>query len=145
MQGIHRWALLGVAVLLSILFARDVSAWGDTGHEIVCEMAFQELNPQARAKVIHLLQGDPDFSRFSMACTWPDHPPQRRGEHFVNLPRSATRVGDNPCPLSSTCVVTAIDKDFAVLSQASALEEAQLESLKCLGHWVGDVHQPLHV
>jgi S1/P1 Nuclease len=47
--------------------------------------------------------------------------------------------------LDDTYVVTAIDADFVVLSQASALEMDKLAALKYLGHWVGDVHQPLHV
>jgi hypothetical protein len=41
--------------------------------------------------------------------------------------------------------VTAIKKDFEVLSSSSASQEAKLKSLKSLGHWVGDIHQPLHV
>ena len=43
------------------------------------------------------------------------------------------------------CVVTAIDADLAILSQADAPAPARLAALKFLGHWVGDVHQPLHV
>ena len=58
-------------------------------HHIICEIAFQELNPQVRARVIQLLQRDSDFSLFSKACTWPDHPRMRAREHFVNLSRSA--------------------------------------------------------
>jgi len=114
--------------------ARDVYAWGDTGHQLICEIAFQELTPQARARVIQLLQRDPDFKLFSKACTWPDHPRKRASEHFVNLPRSATHIGDAPCPVDDTCVVTAIDADFAVLSQASASEMDKLAALKYLGH-----------
>jgi hypothetical protein len=34
---------------------------------------------------------------------------------------------------------------LAVLSSLSATEQERLEALKYLGHWVGDVHQPLHV
>jgi len=41
--------------------------------------------------------------------------------------------------------VTAIKKDFDVLSSDGASQEKKLESLKFLGHWVGDIHQPLHV
>jgi hypothetical protein len=41
--------------------------------------------------------------------------------------------------------VTAIAKDFAVLSDKTATQAQRAESLKFLGHWVGDVHQPLHV
>jgi S1/P1 Nuclease len=39
----------------------------------------------------------------------------------------------------------AIGKDLALLSSSTATEQERLESLKYLGHWVGDIHQPLHV
>ena len=109
------WTKAGLVILLGLFGARDVYAWGDTGHQLICEIAFQELNPQARARVIQLLQRDPDFSLFSKACTWPDHPRKRASEHFVNLPRSATQIGDDPCPLDDKCVVTAIQSDFVIL------------------------------
>jgi nuclease S1 len=41
--------------------------------------------------------------------------------------------------------VTAIEKDFDVLSSNNASQTQKLASLKFLGHWVGDIHQPLHV
>jgi hypothetical protein len=135
----------GVVILFGLLGARDVYAWGDTGHQITCEIAVKELNPQARVQVKQLLQHDPDFTLFSKACTWPDHPRKRASEHFVNLSRAATVIEDNPCPLDDRCVVTAIEADSAVLSQTSASAMDRLAALKFFGHWVGDVHQPLHV
>jgi S1/P1 Nuclease len=145
MISIGRWATAGLVILFGLLGARDVYAWGDTGLQIICEIAFQELNPQARAQVKQLLQHDPDFTLFLKACTWPDRPRKRASEHFVNLSRSATLIGDDPCPLDDRCMVTAIEADGAVLSQTSASEMDRLAALKFLGHWVGDVHQPLHV
>ena len=41
--------------------------------------------------------------------------------------------------------MTAIEDDFAVLASSDATDEEKLEALKFLGHWVGDIHQPLHV
>jgi hypothetical protein len=41
--------------------------------------------------------------------------------------------------------VTAIKKDFEVLSSGSASQAQKLASLKFLGHWAGDIHQPLRV
>jgi hypothetical protein len=145
MRSVGRWTPAGVVLLFSLLAAQDVADWGDTGHQIICEIAFQELAPQARARVIELLRPDPDFMRLSKACTWPDHPRTRAREPFVNLPRAAASIGDDPCSLDDKCVVTAIDEDFAVLLQANASEMDKLAALKYLGHWVGDVHQPLHV
>ena len=145
MEVVGRWTLVSLVVLLSALLAPDVYAWGDAGHQIICEIAFQELNPQAQTEVKRLIQQDPDFSTFSTSCIWPDHPRKRASEHFVNLPRSAAGIGDTPCPLDTPCLVTAIDTDFAVLSQAGVSDAAKIAALKFLGHWVGDIHQPLHV
>ena len=47
--------------------------------------------------------------------------------------------------VADRCVLSAIDHDLAVLSSPTASDQEQLEALKFLGHWVGDVHQPLHV
>jgi hypothetical protein len=49
------------------------------------------------------------------------------------------------CPLADKCVISSIEKDLAVLSSPIPSEQERLEGLKYLGHWVGDVHQPLHV
>jgi hypothetical protein len=137
------WA--GLVLFLGAGIAPEVHAWGDTGHRIICEIAFQELNPRARAEVKRLIRLDPEFRRFSMACIFPDHPRQRSSEHFVNLERSATQLGDDPCPLSDKCVVTAIASNLAILSEPMHSDPDKVQALKFLGHWVGDVHQPLHV
>ncbi len=145
MMAVYQWVQGSIIVLLRLFLVPDVSAWGDAGHQIICEIAFQELNSQAREAVQRLIRQDPDFALFSKACTWPDHPRKRASEHFVNLPRSATRLGDQPCPMDAPCVVTAIEADVAALTQAGATDAEKLAALKFLGHWVGDVHQPLHV
>ena len=54
-----------MVMLLGLFAAQNAYPWGDTGHEIICEIAFQELTPQARTQVKQLLQQDPDFMLFS--------------------------------------------------------------------------------
>jgi S1/P1 Nuclease len=88
---------------------------------------------------------DDQFASFSDSCTWPAHPRQRASEHFLNLPRDSDGLHSETCPGPSACVVTAIKKDLDVLSSNSASQAQKLASLKFLGHWVGDIHQPLHV
>jgi S1/P1 Nuclease len=39
----------------------------------------------------------------------------------------------------------AIEGDFALLASPDTTNEEKLVALKLLGHWVGDIHQPLHV
>ncbi len=137
--------IAGIAIILLALSANSVLAWGDTAHRIICEIAFKELDSQARAEVKRLIRLDPVFFTFSGSCIWPDHPRKRSREHFVNLPRSASQIEDDPCPLADKCVVTAIESDLQVIANAGDSDSSKLDALKFLGHWVGDVHQPLHV
>jgi hypothetical protein len=138
-----RFAALAAAPLL--LYAPSALAWGALAHETICEIAFLELNETARQRVIQLIQQDEEFRLFRASCNWPDRPRKRAPEHFVNLPRDATELGEDECPLAEQCAVTAIEDDFAVLASSDATDEEKLEALKFLGHWVGDIHQPLHV
>lgn len=138
-----RMAVLIAAPLL--LYSPPAIAWGGLGHEAVCELAFLELDDTARQRVIALIRMDTEFSLFRASCNWPDRPRQRAAEHFVNLPRDATGLGYDPCPLAQECVVTAIENDMAVLALPDATDAEKLAALKFVGHWVGDIHQPLHV
>jgi hypothetical protein len=139
-----RIAAFAAAPLL--LYSPSALAWGALAHETICEIAFLELNETARQRVIELIQQDSGFRTFRASCNWPDLPPRKRApEHFVNVPRNMTAIGEDACPLAEKCAVTAIADDFAVLASSDATDEEKLEALKFLGHWVGDVHQPLHV
>ncbi len=137
--------IAGIAIILLALSANSVLAWGGTAHRIICEIAFKELNSQARAEVKRLIRLDPVFFTFSGSCIWPDHPRKRSREHFVNLPRSATQLENDSCPLVDKCVVMAIEVDLQIVADAGATDASKLDALKFLGHWVGDIHQPLHV
>ena len=63
----------------------------------------------------------------------------------MHLARSATQLGNDPCPLADKCLVTAIEVDLQIVADAGATDPKKLDALKFLGHWVGDVHQPMHV
>jgi len=138
-----RHVLLALVVLF--LVGSDAWAWGDEGHKIVCEIAMRLAQPSTRAEIQKLISTDERFDSFSDSCIWPDHPRQRASEHFLNLPRDSDGLHSEACPGASACVVTAIRKDFDVVSSTSASQAQKLASLKFLGHWVGDIHQPLHV
>jgi hypothetical protein len=114
------------------------------GHEAICELAFLELDDTARQRVIALIRQDEEFPTFCALCNWADRPRQRAPEHFVNLPRNATGIDRDECPLAYECVVSAIKEDFTVLASSETTDQEKLAALKFLGHWVGDIHQPLH-
>jgi len=127
-------SIAGIAFVLLALSANSVLAWGDTAHRIICEIAFNELNSQAKSEVKRLIRLDPVFFTFSGLCIWPDHPRKRSREHFVNLPRSATQLEIDPCPLAEKCLVTAIEVDLQIAADASATDAIKLKALKFLGH-----------
>ena len=128
-------------VLLLIFLPTYAFAWGDLGHESICQMALQELDPAVKAKIETLIELDefPDY------CTFADHPRQNPPCRFLNLPRSAAVVATDECPMASSCLFTALDEDLAILKDESRSEKARVRSLKLLGHWVGDFRQPLHI
>ncbi len=133
------------AILLAMFaIPTPAFAWCAIGQEVICEIAFQELTPAARAKVEALIERDNEFDLFAKSCSWPDRPRRRPKEHYVNLPRDAVGFAGRPCPVAEKCVVSAVLEDMSSLALATD-EDDQLRALKGLSHWVADLHQPMHV
>ena len=143
---------LGLAAWSSPSFA-----WGNAGHRTVCEIAFINLTPTARAEVGRLLQArptalasDPLNGEFSTACTYPDRAiaagPQRRdAEHFINYSRDTAMIDlQSGCGLAYECADSAIIREFAILRSWHMSDRLRSVALIYLGHFVGDIHQPLH-
>jgi hypothetical protein len=129
-----------------MILSGQVHAWGNLGHQTICEMALAELTPTARAEVNRLIELDTRFESFAESCTYADWPRrQRRAGHFLKLPRSAAAVATDDCPLTVDCLFRAAEDDLTILRDDTQPDAARLKSLKLLGHWVGDFHQPLHV
>lgn len=152
-----RRIIAALVALIGLGWSAPALAWGDSGHRTVCEIALRNLTPVARAEVARLLRAHPAIlganplnAEYGWACTYPDHPastgPGRRSpEHFANYPRSATAVtAATGCGAAAVCVISAIAADYAVLRSAGATDQARAAALVYLGHWFGDIHQPLH-
>jgi hypothetical protein len=138
-------------VLLALLFLGSCCdhalAWGDTAHQVICEVAFRLAKPATQVEIQRLINTDPaaTFPDFSESCVFPDHPRIRAPEHFLNLPRDSAGLNSDQCPQAQKCVLTAILSDQKTLASKDATDPNRLLALKSLGHWVGDIHQPLHV
>lgn len=137
-----------VTWLMCVMFFAPALAfgWGETGHRVVCQIAYDELLPAARSELDRLIALDRDFDSFAESCLFADSPERIRWrDHFINMPRSARAITTLDCPLADTCVLPAIRSDFLILLDPESTDAEKLLALKLLGHWVGDVHQPLHV
>lgn len=145
-------------------FSPISNALGWFGHQSVCQLAFDAL-PNNKQKVINeLLTFMPQeqqnilnkYSRnkrgtkitFAQSCTWADvikNQPgykQYKSWHYINVDRQTTTVDKSTC--SKNCITKAIDIHKQQLIDAKdSWEKAQ--ALMFLSHWLGDIHQPLHV
>lgn len=137
-------AAAGLGILPAALPAPAV-AWGQDGHWIVCELAYRQLTDEARGAVDRLVAAQGDYDSFAEGCHYPDEPRKRRTEHYVNFERSVVRVGPLTEAANDPNVVTAIIEDAERLADGTMSDRERGEALLFLGHWVGDVHQPLHV
>jgi hypothetical protein len=69
---------------------------------------------------------------------------QRRPWHFVDIPKSETTYDPARDCQNGDCVIEAIERQQAILSDHTKTKKARTEALIFLVHLVGDVHQPLH-
>lgn len=137
--------LLGGALVGLVAMTPAALPLGAQGHRIVGEIAQRHLSEVARARAIDLLDGD-GLARIS---TWAD---DYRGSsegrytstwHYTTLPAGDRYVytpGDG-----NTDVGEVIRDQEAVLSDLSRPRVERVRALKFLVHFVGDVHQPMHV
>lgn len=137
-----------VIALSALLFLpRPALAWGPEGHEIVAHIAAQALTPRARAQVSSLLGGDAE-TMMTLDASWADEVrdarPQTAPWHYVNIELDEPGYdARRDCP-HDDCVVAQIERDEAILA-SHAPPAVRAEALKFLIHFVGDLHQPLHV
>lgn len=145
---------LAALVLFALLLAlpnTSVKAWGPSGHRIVAMVAMKHVSDQTRQKIKAIL-GDETLAD---VANWADDVREERPNtepwHFVNLPHHNNsvfsrardcRAADDGGP---GCVVTAIETFAAVLRNPSSSADERAEALKFIVHFVGDLHQPLHV
>jgi S1/P1 Nuclease len=140
-------ARLRFPLLLAFVFAANPAlAWGPEGHQIMAGVAWRELTPAARAGVAHLLGGG---AMMVLDSNWADEiRDQRPGTaawHYVNIEIGAAGYDAARDCRFGECVVAQIQRDAQILSDPQVPEAGKAEALRFLIHFVGDIHQPLHV
>lgn len=146
-----------------VLYSHTVYAWGSQGHQLICDAAYRQLNTDNQQAIDSLIKQLPMRDkallnqflrrktthpiRFADACSWPDAIRKLKTYasfarwHYVNTDRASHSVDYRHC--LHGCVVTAITTHYRVLKD-SQHPWTQLQALMFLGHWIGDIHQPLH-
>lgn len=135
-----------------------VAAWGETGHQLVCELAYEGLSDKGKRFVEETLAMGKELdgngkNDFAQACLWPDKArfADYKGtyeQHFINIPRGEKDINFARDCAALDCIAVGIQRSLVYLSKTpeGAREEARkAAALRFLGHFVADLHQPLHV
>jgi len=155
--------MLLVLICLS-LYSNNTFALSKLGHQLVCELSYQHLSANKRGAIDKLLSEMPQSAKnainqynylskdsamtFANACTWADAIKKDdtfdhyKPWHYINLSRETKTVTINACP--NNCLPQAIISHKNELQKSKNLWQ-KTQALMFLGHWLGDIHQPLHV
>lgn len=127
-------------------------AWGVIGHQVVANIAYQNLKPDVRERVdeiiSHLTEQYPTIKSFQQAAFWPDAIRDQRIETFTHWHYIDNSISTDGSPLKNL-----IDTDNAswafhnvviVAKNEKANPYERTRFLTFLEHIVGDLHQPLH-
>ncbi|MBQ1500383.1 MAG: S1/P1 nuclease [Sphingomonas sp.] len=139
----------------------EAKAWGKFGHLTVCDLAYRNLTPASRIALNDLLQSrtgginvpgqgrlpDRHYTSFNVGCLEEDALPRRHPEdHFLNLDRGLSAISGASCPAATPdCILSGLQRDLDTLRDPQRSRADRVFALMAIGHWVGDIHQPLHV
>lgn len=138
---------IGTSIYLLVLIffpIHDAWAWGPLGHKIVAEIAESRLLPEVKTKI----RKNFNIKKLSDVANWADWVRKKRAQgswHYCNIKeREWTYVKDRDCP-DGACVVEKIMEFQSALMGEGISPKKRREALMYLIHFVGDVHQPLHL
>lgn len=137
------------ALLLAL--ATGASAWGPAGHAITARLASERLSAAARDGVRALLSGNGDNTTLESVASWADDARETPAFnwstplHYINTPDWACDfVPERDCA-ADFCVWGAIQNYSSRMVDASLDLVERRHALEFVTHFVGDIHQPLHV
>ena len=131
-------------VLISLVVnVPDSAAWGPQGHSVIGLIADGHLKPEVK----ELIAKKFNINSLADVATWADRTRKKRKEesswHYTNIEEGQwTYDAERDCP-DRACVKEKIH-EFSSILRSTPLRERK-DALKFLVHFVGDVHQPLHL
>jgi hypothetical protein len=135
-----RFIQLGLVILVLTL-----SSWGHIGHQTIGVIAERHLTAKSKIKVQEILNG----KSLSEVSNWADEvrDDKTSPQHFVNVAYGLTRKQFEHEVLTQVQenIHKAILTNLLVLKNSSSTKADKEKALKFLVHFLGDLHQPLHV
>ena len=139
--GFQFWLVL----ILWVIHVPDSIAWGPQGHRVIGLIADYHLKPEVK----DLIAKKFNINSLAEVATWADRTRKKRKEegpwHYTNIAEGQwTYEADRDCP-EKACVTEKIGEFSNTLVDRSISARERKDALKYLVHFVGDVHQPLHL
>lgn len=139
-------------VLLTLLMSVPAFAWGDPGHMLVAQIAYDNLNDTAKSRVDELVEHvsfrDNEYDFVTVACWMDDIRNTPAFEpikdwHFITkrFIVSGPAAEEPPPPVN---VQSILDWSISRLRSGRGSERVLAYTVAYLVHLTGDVHQPLH-
>ena len=161
MRGLFLPLVSTALATTGIAMPQEARAWGEFGHLTVCDLAYRNFTPTTRQAVSDLFAGGVTinangetrtYTSFNVGCLEEDERPRKNPkDHFINVARSLSEISNDICPLSETTgqplkgILSGIRRDLKILGDNSRSRQDRVVALLALGHWIGDIHQPLHI
>ena len=146
-----------ILLLTALLAASPAAAWWEYGHETVARIALDNVRPDTRAAIQHLLARgrlletpDCPVATIEQASVWADciKPLGDRfayaySWHYQNVDVCKPFDLKGPCK-DGNCVSAQIERNARILADRKAPERERLMALAFLVHFMGDLVQPMH-
>jgi len=137
--------LLALVFMCTVQPASASDDWGKTGHRATGEIASQYLSKKAKKAIKKLLNGKSlaEVSTFGDEIKSDTLYRSFGPWHYVNVPFDKTY--DTHPKSDRGDLIVGIEKCVSILKDDTASEADKAFYLKMLVHFIGDLHQPLHV
>ncbi len=119
--------------------------WGQTGHRVVGLVAENHLTKKAKAEIDFLLDGN----SLSNISTYADEIKSEKKYnyiskwHYINIPLN--KKYDEIVREKDGDIIYAINKCIDVIKDSGFSKDERSFYLKLLVHFIGDLHQPMHL
>ena len=132
-------------IIISLIGTLSFLNWGSTGHRAIAEVASFYLTENAKKKINEILDGETivtasmyaddikSDSRYDEYYNW----------HFINM--ELDEDYEDTVPSEKGDVFIAINKCLDILESDSVTDSEKSFYLKLLIHFIGDLHQPMHI
>lgn len=151
-------ALAGLAMAASLMVPATARAWGAYGHRTIASIAWANTRPETHAAITRLLRSESELvtpqcpvKSLEDASAWPDCVRSEGWRWAYTFPwhyQDISVLGDFDAKANCSygnCVTAQVERSAKMLADRRLPREQRLEALIFLTHFVGDLHQPLHV